>query len=360
MILIRCVNYPPAMPWFPSELLPDLDRLDGLDLSWNHPLFPTEEWPNLGVVPLYAHGSTGHQHVVALPRPDAGAEHWMIGLYNEVGEQVNTFATSIRTWLPAYLLQHSQDLIGAYRSWGVRRDDIDLLVEQEADTRIALDKFVGPRVPEALDAIYTALRTPDDPTWNPDAVRHMIEPDSCIDRRNQALAESMPLSERDRIIREAPHYNPPLFDLFVTRIQRGLLTLVELDQLADLPPELAKEVTWRYSNHDGHNLSRELIGRASELIATRSETIDPAVEFARGVVDNDAENLSELFFAAAHRWTEENETARAVACFHNAVHWHSVDAEEYHAEAVDSLRDLAANHAHSDYRRYMHEYQVEE
>ncbi len=344
------------MPHFPHELLPDLSHIEGLDLSREQRLEHTATFPGFGLKGLYGLGGSGHAYIVALPVPALPAEQWLIGAYDEEEGCVRVFAASLDTWLPAYLLHRTDEAVDWYRRTG-HGDELAQLLAQEQAIRAALPPFARPGLPDAVEALVRAWREPDDPAWDPTGVRHLIEPGSLLDRYAQLDAASAGIPERSELIRAAPHYNRPLFELFYDG--SGVR---DTEVLGNVPTDLAETVFTRCSNQDTPDtgVASDLLRCAAELIASRNHRSSPPLAglISALAAEDDDTSLHELFFAAGRKWAKAGAVDNAITSYHNAVYWCAVEDEEHHSKAVARLRALAKDHGDPAYRRYVSKYRL--
>jgi hypothetical protein len=99
------------------QLFPDLTNIPGLNIHWRYRYTPASLGGlpmNVGLRHLYSRGFSGHESIVCLPVPGAEIDNFPIAKFGEEEGVFHVFASTLKTWFPAYLTLRVRELVSNY------------------------------------------------------------------------------------------------------------------------------------------------------------------------------------------------------------------------------------------------------
>jgi hypothetical protein len=287
---------------------PNGEELLELDLNFDHKLALGEgsSFCNFGVMWLASVNGTGHQHIVLLPMCDRPAVEWPVAFYEEEDGTAEIFASSIKTWGPAYLIyvaadEDRQPYVAGYA---------DAIIEHckkhwDFDATELVRGFVAKKLSKA------------------EAYR-LVDPGSYLYLYHELVEREAPAEELAALARAVPFYNAPL------------ARVIEMGELDDaLAWEvLHRNLRWDFGR-DGVDVRVLGKGRAGKDARSPFEPLLQRIDS-----DEELSRFADGFFEAGEAYESKLEWSRALTSYENAIFLRSVEDEELHRRALLRVREV--------------------
>lgn len=320
-----------------SELVPDLYDF-GLNLSWDHEFVCCNKdhfATNFGIMGMYSFGGTGHDFLVLCPLPNMKVEEYPIAIYNEEQSTLEVIASSIKRWLPVYLVYMLSE--GGFGSL------FDTLEHKDEFLNI-LKKFQNKEIYNWMDNTLANLDWDDIENTYPEREKSkeyykIAEPNSYINEFLKLEGKKTELPVWKEFVFKYPFFNKGLFQMF--KYPDGDYVFEE-DAEEKIDVETAYEVFHRRLTHDLKDLATIIKVSANIISKDTSYKGRPFWNLIKGVADGSINFWGswENFLAEGKQFEKNNQLINALICYENALY--IADSEiGFFKEAFDSMKSVA-------------------
>lgn len=299
-------------------------KVGDFDLNFNHYLDigKSSNFSNLGIKWLLSVENTGHDHIVIIPRLHTRFEDWPIAYYDETEGIAETFASSIKTWLPNYLI-FTRDYEYLYESILACKSEIaqKLKLFYSGDCNQFIDMILDKNVSKSK--IYELLR--------PNSFLHEYW---LLKERNTSV------DEWKEYCQKFPFYNRPFLDQFNNGKMDYEMMVLYMDR--NLRYDLGINPF-----HILEGISDEMLKRYRGPFLTMLERISHNrtgyYEAARG------------YYEAGRYYEKAKDHILAITCYENAIFSERKETEKFHEDAFSRLIQVSKIVHDKSYLSYLEE-----
>ena len=338
------------------SLFEELDY-PGLELNFNHymEIQKGNEDCIFGFYWLMSFNATGHAHIVLIPQIGKPLEEWPIAYYDDEDGTAYTFASSIKTWFPAYFIYQVNKWYPIYLERGTEYDWLKQTLESVRKKKKLIVAH-GLKFMKDFDVLYDDFLAlvKKKGEWRVEEWYKRVEPKSFLTEYHPLKAASPSLEKWKKYIFKYPFFNKPLFDLLHTES-------VQFDnEDKDLDVELCWEFWGRFWKTD-MPYYRVLPAVVKAIMEKSPKTKSPYLPFIKQihkiiVEDEDGDyHGSESFFDLGKSFEKKKEYEKAIRCFENSIMLGRQETEEYNEDAYDHIVKCAEKIGDENYLAYIEE-----
>lgn len=284
--------------WFPEFIF------DDYDLNYDHYCeMGIGDFCCTSAVWLCSISNTGHDHIGIMPVLNRPVEEWPVGYFDQNEGVLDTFASSLKTWLPGYL---------------IRNTDRDSIKKHKKKVIKTLTPFLAEKTEEFVQKIIKG----DDFT---DSLYEFIEEGTFLTEYNRLLFnEKTTLEEWKTYIKKYPFFNAPIGHL----IDEGLAD-------KEIYERLLSSCILR---HDLGNYSfKYLINNAKQICDLFTEKETPLYPMLLDMKKKKDKygyyKQGEAFYQAGLYYQKQNKLWEAYCCFDNSIFAERCETEDFREDA---------------------------
>ena len=300
---------------------------------------------------MYSFGGTGHDFLVLCPMPNMKVEEYPIAIFNEEQNELEIIASSIKRWLPVYLVYMLSE-----GGFGSSFDTLD----HKDDFLNTLKKFQNK---EIYDWMYNTLANLDwDDIENTYPGREKSKKYFKIAEPNSYISEFLELKEKNpelpvwkEFVFKYPFFNKGLYQMF--KDPEGDFVFEE-DAEEKIDVETAYEVFHRRFTHDLKEMSDIVKVSAKVVSKDISYKGRPFWNLVKGIADGSINFWGswDNFLAEGKQFEIKNQLIYALICYENA--FYLADCEEkFFTEAFDSIKSVAKKINDPNYLIYLKQFE---
>ncbi|MFX1450299.1 MAG: hypothetical protein ACFFCM_05630 [Promethearchaeota archaeon] len=333
-------------------LIPDIDGF-GLDLTWDHEFVCCNKdhfATNFGVIAMYEIGSTGHDFLVLCPMPNMKVEEYPIAIYNEEQSEIEVIASSIKRWLPVYLVH---DLVEGHGSL------FDTL-EHKDDFLKILKRFENKKIYDWMNKTLSNLNWDDIENTYPgkEEARNYykyVEPNSYISEFLELKEKNPELHIWKEFVFKYPFFNKGLYQMYKLPDDD---IIFEDDAVEKIDVETAYEVFHRRFTHDMKQITDFIKVSAMVVSKDTSYKGKPFWDLIKGTADGSINFWGswETFLAEGKQFEKKNQLINAQICYENALYL--ADSEiGFYSDALDAMKSVAKKINDPNYLKYLKKFE---
>ncbi|MCP5501696.1 MAG: WGR domain-containing protein [Leptospiraceae bacterium] len=248
--------------------------------------------------------NTGHDHIGIMPVLNRPVNQWPVGYLDQNEGTLSTFASSVKTWLPGYLIAESQ------KGWHFQEN-----FEENRDEIIKILKpFLAKRSREFVDLLIANSST--------SKLYEIVEPGSFLHEYHILLEkEKFSLNEWKKYLKKYPFFNEPL------------LHILNLDKADKVIYEKLLNCILR---HDLGSYSFKLLKmNAKKMCTLFSENETPLYPLLLNFKNNKKKYIpmADAFFEAGKYYQKLKQYWKAYCCFDNSIWAERCETEEFREDA---------------------------
>jgi len=339
-----------------EPLFEEFDFL-GIDLNFDHymDIHYGNEDCIFGLYYLMSYNATGHAHIVLIPQINKSVEEWPVAYYDDEHGAAYIFASSIKTWFPAYILYKADLWYSLYLSSG---DKYPWVVEIIKNFKENKDKIIsfGKKFMNDFDIFFEDFlnMVSDKKELNVLEWYKKVEPDSFLTEYYALQAENASKEKWKEYIFKYPFYNRPLFEALNTEA-------VELD---GEDPELDIDLCYEFWNRAlkiDIEFSEVLPAVVKAIIQKVPDWDSPFMPFIKKInkilsKDSFADyHGTEGFFDAGQVFHEKEDFSKAIKCYENSIFFGRFETGVYNEDAYKCIVECSELLGDQNYSAYIEE-----